>query len=236
MQVVQTLLEQLFDREDATVRLIFNCLYDVGIINLISHRISLPPAQNFLRGAAQIPKPIFKAIAMRWIRKNCPPLIVKWLYSQVKARTAPTKKAKATAKKAAKKTAKAATEGVVEAMQPNAIQADAAQPKIPESDTIQLDADQTETSQFNAIQPDVIEPNVQAKLEAYNREVLKLTAQVKMLTVLLIGVTFTLGGGFAWVLWRDQAETIQSTQTVKAIDLEPLHPVLLQAIKPSRSN
>lgn len=187
MRIVQTLLEQLFDREDATVKLIFNCLYDIGIINLIHHKIPLSPARGLLKGVAQVPKPIVKTIAMRWIRKNCPPLIVKWLLSQVKARTTP------------------------------------------------LQTGNTATATVNPVAEGVVEPiqpNIQARLDAYNREILKLTSQVKMLTVLLVGVTCTLGGGFAWAVWKDQTELLQPVHRIRAIDLEPLQPALLQALKP----
>ncbi|HEY9619787.1 MAG TPA: hypothetical protein V6C78_05430 [Crinalium sp.] len=192
MQVVETLLNQLFDREDATIRVIFNCLYDVGVINLLQQRFPSLPAKGLVRSAAQFPKPFVKPMAMKWFKKNCPPLIVKWMYGQVKYRTAPKERK-----------------------------------KVPEP------APTTTTVSVNA---EVVQPNIQAKLDAYNREILKLHSQVRTLTVLLVSVTCTLGGGFAWSLWKDQAEQVQPVHSVRAIVLDAVHPPSLQAVEPTNSN
>lgn len=80
---VEMLLESLFLREEVTVRLIVDCLYDVGSINLVNQRVRLRPLNRFLKIIAKRSKPIFRIFALRWTKKNCPGLIATWLHSQV---------------------------------------------------------------------------------------------------------------------------------------------------------
>ncbi|MEO0520263.1 MAG: hypothetical protein AAF171_23520, partial [Cyanobacteria bacterium P01_A01_bin.116] len=43
MRDVEMLLESLFLREEATLRLVLDCLYDVGAINLVNQKVRSRP-------------------------------------------------------------------------------------------------------------------------------------------------------------------------------------------------
>ena len=83
MRDVQMLLESLFLREEVTVRLIADCLYDVGSINLLNQQVRSRPLNRLLKVVARNSKPVFRFFMVRWTRQNCPQLITKWLHSQV---------------------------------------------------------------------------------------------------------------------------------------------------------
>jgi hypothetical protein len=77
------LLEHLVSYEEITIKLIIDCLYDVGSVNLINQRVQLPLLKRPLKGVAGISKPIVKVIAFRWFKRNCPQIITNWLFSKV---------------------------------------------------------------------------------------------------------------------------------------------------------
>jgi hypothetical protein len=77
------LLERLMLQEETTARLILDCLYDIGSVNLINRRVSQRSLNGIMKMIARTSKPIFRVIAIRWFRQNCPQLVAKWLYSQV---------------------------------------------------------------------------------------------------------------------------------------------------------
>ncbi len=83
MRDVEMLLESLFLREEVTMRLIADCLYDVGSVNLLNQRVQSRPLNRFLKVIARRSKPIFRFFMLRWTKENCPRLIAKWLRSQV---------------------------------------------------------------------------------------------------------------------------------------------------------
>lgn len=81
---IYLLLENLALNEEATIKLIIDCLYDIGIINLINKKIpnrSMNKLAKFLSGT---PKPLVKIIAWRWVKKNLPSKVSNWLYNKVK--------------------------------------------------------------------------------------------------------------------------------------------------------
>lgn len=84
MRDVELLIESLFLREEVTLRLIIDCLYDVGSINLVNRRVRSRPLNWMLKQIARFSKPIFRPYMMRWSRKNCPHLITEFLHSQVR--------------------------------------------------------------------------------------------------------------------------------------------------------
>lgn len=84
MHDVELLLESLFRREEVTLRLIADCLYDVGSTNFLNQRVHSRPLNRFMKVIARRSKPIFRFFMLRWTRKNCPQLIATWLHSQVK--------------------------------------------------------------------------------------------------------------------------------------------------------
>ncbi len=86
MRDVELLIESLFLREEVTLRLILDCLYDVGSMNLANKKVSSPPLNRLVKVIARFSKPAFRPFMLRWSRKNCPRLIAKYLHSQVRFR------------------------------------------------------------------------------------------------------------------------------------------------------
>ncbi|ACK68997.1 conserved hypothetical protein [Gloeothece citriformis PCC 7424] len=84
MDDVLLLLSNLVEREEATVKLILDCLYDVGSVNLIDKKFRKRPVNSLLKSIARLSKPAFKVVAFYWFKKNCPQLITDWLYKKVK--------------------------------------------------------------------------------------------------------------------------------------------------------
>jgi hypothetical protein len=83
MHDVLLLLQNLVNSEEATVKLILDCLYDVGSVNLINQKLRLRPLNRVMKAIARMSKPVFRAIALNWFKKNCPQLITNWLHTQV---------------------------------------------------------------------------------------------------------------------------------------------------------
>jgi hypothetical protein len=84
IQEVLTLLTSLIAREEATIKLIIDCLYDIGYFNLINKKVRFRPLNSIAKFVAKRSKPVAKVFAWRWFIKNCPKLITKWLYVKVK--------------------------------------------------------------------------------------------------------------------------------------------------------
>lgn len=84
MYDVLFLLEQLFHREEASIKIILGCLYDVGAVNLINQKLQYRPLNRLGKGTARLSKPVFTVVAMRWFHKNVPQLLVKWLHGKVR--------------------------------------------------------------------------------------------------------------------------------------------------------
>lgn len=83
MHDVLLLLQNLINSEEATVKLILDCLYDVGSVNLINQKLRIKPLNRVMKLIARMSKPVFRAIALNWFKKNCPQLITNWLHTQV---------------------------------------------------------------------------------------------------------------------------------------------------------
>jgi hypothetical protein len=77
------LLENLFEREEATAKIIIDCLYDLGSVNLINNHIPQRPINKLLKAIAGLPKPAVKIVGLWWFKKNCPRLIVEWLVKDI---------------------------------------------------------------------------------------------------------------------------------------------------------
>jgi hypothetical protein len=93
MQDVLLLLQNLVNSQEATVKLILDCLYDIGSVNLINQRVRFRHLNRLTKLIARMSKPVFRVYALRWFKKNCPQLIANWLHSQVAFATkAPEKK------------------------------------------------------------------------------------------------------------------------------------------------
>jgi hypothetical protein len=83
MRDVMLLLENLAAQEEATIKLIIDCLYDVGSINIINKKIPHPSANKIVKWIAVTSKPIFRIIAWRWVRKNLSLKVTNWLARKV---------------------------------------------------------------------------------------------------------------------------------------------------------
>ncbi|MBD2357874.1 hypothetical protein H6G41_25225 [Tolypothrix sp. FACHB-123] len=83
MQDVHLLLKNLANSEEATIKLIIDCLYDIGSVNLINRRLQFRPLNRTIKLIAKMSKPVFRVIAWHWFEKNCPQLITNWLEIKV---------------------------------------------------------------------------------------------------------------------------------------------------------
>jgi hypothetical protein len=84
MRDVLMLLEDLARREETTIKLIIECLYDVGAINLVNKKVTNNVANPLVKNIASFSKPVFKIIAWRWFKSKVPLKITNWLYNKVK--------------------------------------------------------------------------------------------------------------------------------------------------------
>ncbi|BAY64440.1 hypothetical protein NIES22_45380 [Calothrix brevissima NIES-22] len=83
MQDVNLLLQNLANSEEATIKLIIDCLYDIGSVNLINRRLRFRPLNRTIKLIARVSKPVFRVIAWHWFQKNCPQLITNWLETKI---------------------------------------------------------------------------------------------------------------------------------------------------------
>ena len=83
MRDVLLLLQQLVEREEITLKLIIDCLYDVGSINLANKKVQNRPLNRIMKAIASMLKPAFRTIALIWVKKNLPVLVTNWLEEKV---------------------------------------------------------------------------------------------------------------------------------------------------------
>jgi hypothetical protein len=81
---VELLLQDLFRREEATVKLILSYLYDIGAINIINKKIPFAPLNSLLKSLVGVPKPLAKRLIIRWFHRQCPGIVSRWLFNKVK--------------------------------------------------------------------------------------------------------------------------------------------------------
>ena len=86
MRDVFLLLQQLVEREEVTLRLIIDCLYDVGSINLVNKKFNKQPLNGFMKAIATMSKPVVRIVALRWVKKKLPTLVTNWLERKVSFR------------------------------------------------------------------------------------------------------------------------------------------------------
>lgn len=77
------LIENLIEREEATFKMIIDCLYDVASVNLINKKFPIRPFNHIMRLIAKLSRPGFRFVAFYWIHKNTPKLITDWLLKKV---------------------------------------------------------------------------------------------------------------------------------------------------------
>jgi hypothetical protein len=80
---VKVLLQNLTLQEETTIKLIIDCLYDVASVNILNTKVRWGPANRLVKLVARTSKPVFRVIAWRWFKGNCPALITDWLASKV---------------------------------------------------------------------------------------------------------------------------------------------------------
>jgi NAD(P)H-hydrate repair Nnr-like enzyme with NAD(P)H-hydrate epimerase domain len=80
---VRLLLENLVQREQMTVKMIVDCLYDIGSVNLINKKFPKEPLNPLMKSIAKTSKPVFKILIMRWFNRNSPEILTNWLQNKV---------------------------------------------------------------------------------------------------------------------------------------------------------
>ncbi|MEB3336948.1 MAG: hypothetical protein VKJ46_05755 [Leptolyngbyaceae bacterium] len=141
MQNVLLLLQDLFKREEATVKRVLGLLYDVGSLHVINEKVPIRYLNKPLRVLAKLSKPVFGFVAIRWFQANCPKLIADWLYTVATFQPPENQQQPSTV----------ATQGSTEVAEADVLTADLAPSDRP-----------TLTAQKNLLQ---IEPQVQPRIE-----------------------------------------------------------------------
>lgn len=83
MNEVLILIKTLVYNEEITIKLLIDCLYDIGVTNLINQKFQLGTLNKTLKFMTKISKPAVKILAWKWFKNNCPQLITEWLKSKV---------------------------------------------------------------------------------------------------------------------------------------------------------
>lgn len=136
MQDVLVLLQHLAENEETTIKLMIECLYDVGAVNFINNKVDNTSINQFTKTIAKMSKPVAKRYGYHWFKNNCPELIVKWL--QRKVTFAPPKKAVAVQKEtSAPKDIVAESPSKIATDTQNAPVVDSSEPLV--SDTVQAE-------------------------------------------------------------------------------------------------
>lgn len=188
MHDVFLLLENLFKREEATTKIILDCLYEVGSANLIDRKLRCRSLNRLVRWIAYLSKPVFRMIAMRWVKRNSPRLITNWLHSQVKFEPRKT----------------------LQAVIVNPPPASGFSPTSAVTEPAVSDTGLAESAESSLVQTVPL-----VKLEDYNREIGRLKSQIKVLATLLVGVTVSLGGAIAWSVFKSEANLPQPVHQIR---------------------
>jgi hypothetical protein len=83
MRDVNLLLQQMVEREEVALKLIIDCLIDVGSINYANQKLQNPTLNKMMKVLVGYIKPVARIIALRWLKKNLPNLLTPWLESKV---------------------------------------------------------------------------------------------------------------------------------------------------------
>ncbi|USR92394.1 hypothetical protein NEA10_06645 [Phormidium yuhuli AB48] len=76
-------LDHLFEREEATAKIVLAALYDMGAENIYYRQLRSRILRGAFRPVTKISKPVFLFFGLRWFKANCPFLIADWLRSLV---------------------------------------------------------------------------------------------------------------------------------------------------------
>ncbi len=95
MRDVTLLLQQMVEREEVTLKLIVDCLIDVGSINYANHRLHNPPLNKIMKVLVGYVKPVARMAAIFWLKRNLPTLLTAWLEGKVSFEPVPINKEEA---------------------------------------------------------------------------------------------------------------------------------------------
>ncbi len=76
-------LNHLFEREEATAKIVLAALYDMGAENIYYRQLRSRILRGVFRPVTKVSKPVFLFFGLRWFKANCPFLIADWLRSLV---------------------------------------------------------------------------------------------------------------------------------------------------------
>ncbi|MGK7873789.1 MAG: hypothetical protein AB4426_10905 [Xenococcaceae cyanobacterium] len=96
MRDILLLIGHLFEREEATAKLVLGCLYDIGYVNLINNKFRFCYLKGTFKSIAKLSKGAFLVLALYWFQKKCPQLIADYLHSLVEFKEAEALPAEAT--------------------------------------------------------------------------------------------------------------------------------------------
>lgn len=192
MHDVLLLLEDLTYREEATIKLVIDSLYDVGYVNLINQKFRSRTLNKGLKLIARTSKPAVKVIAWQWYKRNCPKLIVDWLRTQVAFEPATTVK--------------------------QAAEIEAGLPPEPSKHQYPTSAAQLEDAQLEArltskIQAATRDPFVQ--LQSQNSEVKYLRSQVRMLASVMVALITVFSGTVVWFGYSLERSNFQNVKQLE---------------------
>ena len=89
MRDVTLLLQQMVEREEVTLKLIIDCLIDVGSINYANHKLHNPPLNKIMKMLVGYVKPVARIAALFWLKRNLPNLLTAWLEGKVSFESVP---------------------------------------------------------------------------------------------------------------------------------------------------
>jgi hypothetical protein len=89
MRDVTLLLQQIVEREEVALKLIIDCLIDVGSINYANTKLPNPSLNKIMKVLVGYLKPIARMIALGWVKKNLPNLLTAWLEAKVSFKPIP---------------------------------------------------------------------------------------------------------------------------------------------------
>ena len=95
MRDVTLLLQQIVEREETSLKLIIDCLIDVGSINYANKKLENPSLNKIMKVLVGYIKPIARMIALGWLKKNLPDLLTAWLEGKVSFEPIPVDKEEA---------------------------------------------------------------------------------------------------------------------------------------------
>ncbi|MEM7590270.1 MAG: hypothetical protein AAF383_01895 [Cyanobacteria bacterium P01_A01_bin.83] len=89
MRDVTLLIQQIVEREEVALKLIIDCLIDVGSINYANNKLHNPPLNKIMKVLVGYIKPIARKVALFWLKRNLPDLLTAWLEGKVSFESVP---------------------------------------------------------------------------------------------------------------------------------------------------